>query len=100
MSDKQKISLQLDAHVVSLLVERDQEPIYRQAATRVNEIYHKYSKAHPELPVEKLWVFTALELAVNLQSDVRDKRLQPVLEKLMELNKLINNTLNTDNQPV
>jgi len=96
MADKQNISLLLDAHRVSLSVERSQEPVYREAAKRVNEIYRKYSKAFPNLPVEQLWVYTALELAVNFQSDVRDKNLQPVLEKMEELNKLINNTLNRE----
>ena len=49
----------------------------------------------PNLPVEKLWVLTALELAVNFQSDVRDKRLQPVLEKVSELTAKIDKTLKT-----
>lgn len=94
MSDKQNISLLLDAHRIGLSVERDQEPIYRDAAKRVNEVYRKYSRAYPNLPVEKLWVYTALELAVNFQSDVRDKNLQPVLEKMQELTTRIDNTLN------
>lgn len=98
MTDKQNISLQLDCHRVALAVERSQEPIYRDAARRVNEIYQKYSKAYPNLPVEKVWVYTALELAVNFQSDVRDKNLQPVLEKLQELNQLINETLSLENK--
>ena len=97
MTDKQNITLNLDAHRVTLSVDRDQEPVYRDAAARVNEIYRKYTRSFPNLPVEKLWVYTALELAVNFQSDVRDKRLQPVLEKIRELNQLINQSLNIDN---
>ena len=97
MADKQNISLLLDVHRVSLAVERDKEPVYREAAKRVNEVYAKYSKAFPNLPVEQLWVYTALELAVNFQSDVRDKNLQPVLEKVREITTFIDNTLNIDN---
>ena len=89
MGDKQNITLVLDAHRVSLAVEREQEPMYRDAAKWVNDIYHKYATNYPNLPVEKLWVYTALELAVNFQSDVRDKNLQPVLEKMQELSRLI-----------
>lgn len=96
MSDKQNITLQLDAHRIGLAVERDQEPVYRDAAKRVNEAYQRYAKMYPNLPVEKLWVYTALQMAVNFQSDVRDKSLQPVLEKMQELSKLIEKTLNTD----
>lgn len=98
MSDKQNISLLLDVHTVKLSVERDQEPVYREAAKRVNEVYGKYAKRYPNLPLEQLWVYTALELAVNFQSDVRDKNLQPILEKIQELNTLINNTLNLENE--
>lgn len=94
MSDKQNITLLLDAHRIGLSVEREQEPVYREAAKRVNEIYKKYARVYPNLPVEKLWVYTALELAVNFQSDVRDKNLQPVLEKMQELTTKIDNTLN------
>ncbi len=89
MADKQNITLLLDVHRVSVAVEREQEPVYREAAKRVNEVYHKYAKNFPNLPVEKLWVYTALELAVNFQSDVRDKNLQPVLAKMQELTRLI-----------
>jgi hypothetical protein len=39
-------------------------------------------------------VLTALEMAVNFQSDVREKNLQPVLEKVQELTTKIDNTLN------
>lgn len=94
MSEKQNITLTLDAHRVALAIDREQEPVYREAAQRVNDIYHKYTRAFPTLPVEKIWVYTALELAVNFQSDARDKRLQPVMDKLQELSQLINSTLN------
>ena len=35
--DKQNITLFLDAHQVKLKVDRDKEPIYREAAKRVND---------------------------------------------------------------
>jgi hypothetical protein len=35
-----------------------------------------------------------LEIAVALQSDAREKSLEPVEKKLKELNELINNKLN------
>ncbi len=97
MSDKQNITLHLDAHVVTLKVDRDKEPVYRDAAKRVNEVYGKYTRLFPNLPVEQLWVYTALELAVYFQSDVRDKNLRPVLEKIEEISNRINQTLNIEN---
>lgn len=92
--DKQNITLFLDAHQVKLKVDRDKEPIYREAAKRVNDAYGRYSRKLPNQPVEKLWVLTALEMAVNFQSDVREKNIQPVLEKVQELTTKIDNTLN------
>lgn len=91
--DTQNITLRLVSHNIALCVKREDEPIYREAAQRVNETYHKYAARHPKLTVEQLWVYVALELAVNFQSDVREKNLQPVLDKIRELHQLINETL-------
>ena len=71
---KQHITLQLDAHHISLNVLADKEALYRNAA-------------------EQIWVYVALEMAVNLQADAHAHRLQPVEEKIQELNQLIINTL-------
>lgn len=89
MENLQNITLRLVSHTVALSVPRDQEPIYRKAAERINEAYKKYSNRYSNLPVEQIWVYVALEMAVNFQSDVRDKNIQPILEKIKELNELI-----------
>jgi hypothetical protein len=39
----------------------------------------------------------ALEMAVNLQADAHAHRLQPIDEKIQELNQLIINTLKNNN---
>ena len=89
MPDKQNITLRIDCHEVRLTVDRDKEEIYRKAAVTLNETYRRYADHYPQLSIEKLWVYTALEVAVNLQSDVREKDLRPLLKKLAELNKKI-----------
>ncbi len=89
MSVKQNITLRLDAHEVRLSVDRDKEEIYRKAAVTLNETYRRYAAAYPQLSVEKLWVYTALEVAVNLHSDIREKDLIPVKDKIEALNRLI-----------
>jgi len=93
-SDKQHINLHLDAHTVGLDVPRDQEPNYRYAADLLNRRYQYYLKLRPNASAEQLWMYTALEIAVALQSDAREKSLEPVEKKLKELNELINNKLN------
>lgn len=94
ISDKQHINLHLDAHTVGLDVPRDQEPNYRFAAELLNKRYQYYLKLRPNASAEQLWMYTALEIAVALQSDAREKSLAPVEKELKELNKLITEKLN------
>ena len=92
-SDKQHINLHLDAHTVGLDVPREQEPNYRAAAELLNRRYQYYLKLRPNASAEQLWMYTALEVAVALQSDAREKSLAPVEKELKELNELIQKTL-------
>ena len=88
-SAKQHINLHLDAHTVGLDVPRDQEPNYRKAAELLNKRYQYYLKLRPNSSAEQLWMYTALEVAVALESDAREKSLVPVEKEIKELNELI-----------
>jgi len=79
---------------VPLLIDPKDESSYRDAAVMLNQQYKQYAAAYPQLPVEQLWIYVALSVAVNLQSDARDKNLAPILEKIKELNQLITDTIN------
>ena len=92
-TDRQHINLHLDAHTVGLDVPREQEPNYRKAAELLNRRYQYYLKLRPNASAEQLWMYTALEVAVALQSDAREKSLVPVEKELKELNKLIKKEL-------
>lgn len=92
-TDKQHINLHLDAHTVGLDVPRDQEPNYRKAAELLNRRYQYYLKLRPNASAEQLWMYTALEVAVALQSDAREKSIAPIEKALNELNQLITNTI-------
>ena len=93
MSDKQHINLHLDAHTVGLDVPREQEPNYRMAAELLNRRYQYYLKLRPNSSAEQLWMYTALEVAVALQSDAREKSLVPVEKEIKELNEIIKKEL-------
>ena len=93
LSDKQHINLHLDAHTVGLDVPREQEPNYRKAAELLNRRFQYYLKLLPNSSAEQLWMYTALEVAVALQSDAREKSLVPIEKELKELNDLIKNKL-------
>ena len=86
---KQHITLQLDAHHISRNVPADKEHLYRKAAEKINERYRYYQRLVPNRSAEQLWVYVALDIAVNLQADVHAHRLQPIEEKIQELNKII-----------
>lgn len=88
-TNKQHINLHLDAHTVGLDVPLDQEPNYRRAAELLNKRYQYYLKLRPNASAEQLWMYTALEVAVALQSDVREKSLEPVEKEMKELNEEI-----------
>ena len=88
-TNKQHINLHLDAHTVGLDVPLDQAPNYRRAAELLNKRYQYYLKLRPNASAEQLWMYTALEVAVALQSDVREKSLEPVEKEVKELNEEI-----------
>ena len=94
LSDKQHINLRLDAHSVGLDVPREQEPNYRAAAELLNKRYQYYLKLRPNASSEQLWMYTALVVAVALQSDARENSIAPVEKELKELNQLILKTIN------
>jgi hypothetical protein len=71
----------------------DKEPLYRDAAEQLNERYRHYRRLLPNKSAEQVWVYVALEMAVNLQADAHAHRIQPVDEKIQELNQLIINIL-------
>lgn len=78
---------------MSLQVPRETEPVYRDAAVWLNQRYKKFLQLRPTASAEQLWMYTALEAAVQLNADIREKSLEPVEKELQELNKLINNTI-------
>lgn len=93
MEDRQRITLQLGAHTITLQVPRSQEADYRTAAAMLNRRYQFYASRVHSASAELLWVYVALEAATNLQSDVREKSLAPVEKKLSEINELLRQTL-------
>lgn len=97
-SRKQHITLQLDAHHISLNVLADKEALYRNAAEQINNRYRYYRKILPNQSAEQIWVYVALEMAVNLQADAHAHRLQPIEEKVQELNQLILKLIHTNNE--
>ena len=91
MSDrKQNITLKLDIHTITLAIDPEKEEFYRQAGVWLNRRYQLYQSAYRNDSPEKLWLKVALEAAVGLHADVREKSLEPVGQKINELNDKLN----------
>lgn len=88
------INLHLGAHTIALNnVPAEQESFYRNAQVTLNQAYEHFRSTQPKASVEQLWMYVALQAAVNLHSDARAKSLEPIDEKIKELNKLIQEQL-------
>ena len=74
---------------MGLDVPREQEADFRKAAELLNNRYKYYLKLRPNASAEQLWMYTALEVAVALVSDAREKSLEPVEEEVKKLNELV-----------
>lgn len=95
MSERQQhIVLKFDTHNVALNVPADREAIYREAAELLNERYHVYQRRNPSKTIGELWLYVALEAAVNLKSDEREKSLAAVDKQIQAINELINSSTN------
>ena len=93
---KQNITLKLDNHTITLTVDPDKEEFYRLAGAWLNKRYQLYQAAYRNDSPEKLWLKVALEAAVGLHADARQKALEPIEQKIQELNKIILQKLNSN----
>lgn len=87
------IKLHIGAFTIPLPVQAEHEPLYRMAQQTLNQLYEDFRRKQPKASVEQLWMYVALQLAVNLHSDARAKSLEPIDEKIKELNQLIQQQL-------
>ncbi len=85
----QHITLKIDFHSIELNVPREQEAAYRDAAQQINLLYKGYMNKYPQLSPEKIWLYVALDVAVELQLDKHTKALEPLQHLITELNKQV-----------
>lgn len=71
----------------------EQEQFYRRAAAQLSARFTYYQRSMPNESVEVVWMYVALEAAVNLHSDKREKDLQPLLRIVEQLNENIEKQL-------
>lgn len=94
MAEKQNIRLQLDVHPLSLTIDRDLEPFYREGAKLLNQRFQYYRRLMPKATSEQLWMYVALQLAVNWRSDANAKDIAPLAQQIAALDQLVQEALN------
>ncbi len=92
------VNLHIDCYTIALTTNVEDEPIYRKAEKVLNERYGTYMRRFPNKSPQELWIYVALEMAVNFGQDARGKDMQPVLEKIKELSAKLADCLQDENK--
>ena len=83
------ITLQLGDHTMRFPVAWNEEKYYRDAAAHLNQRFQYYSSGMKNKSAEQIWVYVALEAAVNLQRENARYDIEPVVERINTINKTI-----------
>ena len=96
MDDKLKIHLQIDRERYPLVINREEEIYYREAAKMIDNKLNKYRRAYPEFSTVKHWAMAALELAFENMSMKDRNDTQPYVDKLKQLEEDIDKYIEKD----
>ena len=82
---RMRIHLLIDNDRYPLVIQREDEQLYRDAAKQIDYKLNRYRREYPDFSASKHWAMTALELAFENMTlkDRNDTR--PLLDKLKEL---------------
>ena len=94
--DTINIKLQLGDHPMRFIVPWNEEVYYRKAADYLNKRFQNYSNKNKGKSAEQIWVYVALEAAMNLERQAARYELEPVMERIGKINQSIIEALNGD----
>ena len=72
----------------------NEEKYHREAAAQLNQRFQYYSSGMKSKSAEQIWVYVALEAAVNLQRENAKYDIEPVVERINNINQTILSALN------
>lgn len=90
------ITLQIGDHTMRFPVAWNEEKYYREAAEHLNKRFQYYSSGMKNKSAEQIWVYVALEAAVNLQRENAKYDIQPIMQRLQDINKSITDALDNN----
>ena len=88
------ITLQVGDHTMRFPVAWNEEKFYREAAEHLNQRFRYYSSGMKNKSAEQIWVYVALEAAVNLHRENARYDMEPVMDRLDSINQSIIEALN------
>lgn len=91
-----KITLQIGDHTMQFPVAWNEEKFYRDAAAHLNQRFQYYSSHMKNKSAEQIWVYVALEAAINLQRENARYDFEPVMERINAINKIITEALDNN----
>lgn len=90
------ITLQVGDHTLRFPVAWNEEKYYRDAVAHLNQRFQYYSSGMKNKSAEQIWVYVALEAAVNLQRENARYDIEPVMQRINTINQTIIDALADD----
>lgn len=90
------INLQVGDHTLRFPVAWNEEKYYRDAVAHLNQRFQYYSSGMKNKSAEQIWVYVALEAAVNLQRENARYDIEPVMQRINTINQTIIDALADD----
>lgn len=95
MDDKQNISLWVGNQLFELIVPREDEKLYRDAAKLIKDKLNRYRREYPSFTTDRIWAMSMLELSFQYVM-VKDRNdTQPFIDKIKELTTDIDQCIGT-----
>lgn len=91
--EKFNINMRIDGYPVRLHIARKDEEIYRNAERDIKDIYKKLNESYPNKSVVELWLLTALQVAVTINRQQKVENINPLAQKIEELEQQIDQLL-------
>lgn len=79
---RKTIELHVANVTMPLIIEEDDEPLYRDAETALNEKIKDFNRTNPTMNTEEILAFLSLEYYLDEKHSVLDKKMKKMVDKL------------------
>ncbi|MDR0371596.1 MAG: cell division protein ZapA [Prevotellaceae bacterium] len=83
--DLQFIQIYIQGRKLGMTIQRDTEPVYRNAKDLLDEVFVLYQKKYPKRSWEDILIYSAYNLAVALELKNNEEDIAPLAEKIDSL---------------